>query len=73
LLRNSISGIGAHYPAADSSHRLVGRRVRNAELVERGTSRHTSIYDLLHRQQFALIDFDGNDRSLPHVFADRVL
>jgi 2-polyprenyl-6-methoxyphenol hydroxylase-like FAD-dependent oxidoreductase len=72
VLRNSISGIGAQYPAADGSHRLVGRRVRNAELVERGTSRRTIIYDLLHRQQFALIDFDGNDRSLPHVFADRV-
>ncbi|MDF2117220.1 FAD-dependent monooxygenase [Roseiarcaceae bacterium H3SJ34-1] len=72
VLRNSISGIGAQYRTPDGSHRLAGRRVRDAGLVEGGTSRRTSIYELLHGQKFALVDFDGNAQPLPSVIADRV-
>lgn len=63
----NLAGLSAAYPAADGSPAIVGRRLAN--LPTRRHNGGASVFELLRKQEFLLLDLSGEAR-LPQVEAD---
>ena len=60
LLCQNLAGFSANYPAPADAHQIVGRRLPNIGVRTAGPG-GSSVFQLLSRQQFVLLDLAGND------------
>jgi 2-polyprenyl-6-methoxyphenol hydroxylase-like FAD-dependent oxidoreductase len=59
-LCQNLAGFSVRYPAPEGAHAIVGRRLPNIG-VRNSAGGASTVFELLRRQQFVLLDLAGND------------
>jgi 2-polyprenyl-6-methoxyphenol hydroxylase-like FAD-dependent oxidoreductase len=67
-----LAGFAARYPAADGAHGIVGRRLPNMKVEKKGDGSCT-VFELLRRQQFLLLDLTGRDVEVKSQLDGRIV